>query len=263
MSFGATSRSTGCSTTRSIGGSSTTSAGKQISNGVSFVPSGNPRQRFDEDKLRILRAIRFGARLGYTIEEETWKAVVAMVSEIHRVSAERIREELVRILTEGQAARGVRMLEQSGLLAAILPEVEWTGYLEKCLERIEADAPPDFAAGVLLHRSGIEGAGAVTTRLRFSNAATTHVVSLIREQDRFAGIRNMARASLKRFLRQDRFEDHLKLTEITALASDAGLEGLRICPGETQRVVHRRPAARTVDLRRGFDYPGSGARPFI
>ena len=185
---------------------------------------GDPHERFDEDKLRILRAIRFGARLGYTIEEETWKAVVAMASEIHQVSAERIREELVRILTEGQAARGVRMLEQSGLLAAILPEVEWTGYLEKCLERIETDAPPDFAAGVLLHRSGIEGAGAVTTRLRFSNAQTTHVVSLVREQVRFAGIRRMARASLKRFLRQDRFEEHLKLNEIVALASDAGLE---------------------------------------
>ncbi len=185
---------------------------------------GDPHERFDEDKLRILRAIRFGARLGYTIEEETWKAVVAMASEIHQVSAERIREELVRVLTEGQAARGVRMLEQSGLLGAILPEVEWSGYLERCLERIEAGAPVDFAAGVLLHHSGVEGGEAVTTRLRFSKAETTHILSLIREQDRFTGIRDMARAVLKRFLRRHRFEDHLRLNEITAQASEASLE---------------------------------------
>src|SRR5262245_28242823 len=67
---------------------------------------GDPRKRFEEDKLRILRAVRFGTRLGYTIEPQTWAAVCEMAPLIHQVSSERIREELVRILTEGQAERG-------------------------------------------------------------------------------------------------------------------------------------------------------------
>src|SRR5262245_32842115 len=76
---------------------------------------GDAHARFEEDKLRILRAIRFGARLGYTIETATWQAACAMAPKIHQVSFERIREELTRILTDGQAARGFRMLEESGL----------------------------------------------------------------------------------------------------------------------------------------------------
>src|SRR5262245_795849 len=83
---------------------------------------GDPHARFEEDKLRILRAIRFGARLGYTIEPATWNAVRAMASKIHQVSSERIRDELTRVLTEGQAARGMRMVHESGLRAEIVPE---------------------------------------------------------------------------------------------------------------------------------------------
>lgn len=185
---------------------------------------GDPRERFDEDKLRMLRAIRFSARLDFAIEEETWETVVAMASGIHQISPERTREELARILCEGQAARGFHMLEQSGLLGVILPELEWTGYLQRCLERIGPAAHPDFAVGVLLHCIGIKAAEAVTNRLRFSNAEIAHIISLIREKDRFSKIRQMTRVSLKRFLRQNRFENHLKLNEITALAADAGLE---------------------------------------
>src|SRR4029079_15298223 len=69
---------------------------------------GDPRSRFEEDKLRILRAVRFGARFGYAIEAATWAAVGEMAPLIHQVSKERIREEIVRILTEGDAARGIR-----------------------------------------------------------------------------------------------------------------------------------------------------------
>ena len=99
---------------------------------------GDPFARFQEDKLRILRAVRFGARLGYSIEPATWDAVVQMAPSIHQVSSERIREELVRILTEGQAAVGVRMLEQSGLRREILAEVEWNSHLERSLEMLQS-----------------------------------------------------------------------------------------------------------------------------
>src|SRR5215475_5641352 len=114
---------------------------------------GDPHARFEEDKLRILRAIRFGARLGYTIEKETWNAVRAMAPKIHQVSSERIRDELTRILTEGQAARGIRMLEESGLRNQILPEVQWTNHIDKSLQFVARGTPPDFAMGVLLHHT--------------------------------------------------------------------------------------------------------------
>src|SRR3989454_3184882 len=94
---------------------------------------GDPFARFQEDKLRILRAVRFGARLGYRIEPRTWESVRAMAPKIHQVSSERIREELTRILTEGQAARGFRLLDESGLRKEILPELEWTAHIERSL----------------------------------------------------------------------------------------------------------------------------------
>ena len=94
---------------------------------------GDPHARFEEDKLRILRAIRFGARLGYTIESSTWEAVCAMSPKIHQVSSERIREELTRILTEGQAAHGMRMLDDSGLRAQVLPRTRVDGSSRKIL----------------------------------------------------------------------------------------------------------------------------------
>src|SRR5712691_28682 len=99
---------------------------------------GDPHARFEEDKLRILRAVRFGARLGYTIEPATWDAVREMAPRIHQVSSERIRQELVRILTEGQAAHGIRMLHESGLRVEILPELVWTDHIEACLKLVDA-----------------------------------------------------------------------------------------------------------------------------
>src|SRR5208282_1581208 len=83
---------------------------------------GNPSARFREDKLRMLRAVRFAARFGYRIEEGTYAALYAQAGEIGAVSAERIRDELTRILTEGGAGRGFALLEATGLLAHVLPE---------------------------------------------------------------------------------------------------------------------------------------------
>jgi len=104
---------------------------------------GDPAKRFEEDKLRILRAIRFGARLGYAIEPETWKAVCAMAPQVHQVSVERIQGELVRILTEGQAGHGFQLLQDSGLLQEVLPEVPWSTHLAKCLELLERERECD------------------------------------------------------------------------------------------------------------------------
>src|SRR5213594_1341151 len=129
---------------------------------------GDPHARFEEDKLRILRAVRFGARLGYEIEDETWKAVCAMAPKIHQVSSERVRDELSRILTEGQAARGFRLLDASGLREEILPELEWTGHIERSLELLERGVEPDFAMGVLLHETPVQSVESIVQRLKFS-----------------------------------------------------------------------------------------------
>lgn len=188
---------------------------------------GDPRHRFEEDKLRVMRAIRFGARLGYTIEPDTWAAVCEMAPKIHQVSCERIREELVRILTEGQAARGVRMLEESGLLKQILPEVAWTPHLENCLDKVARGAPADFATAVLLHENTVQDAAGIVERLKFSRAEMHHVSALVESLPRFAGVREMPISQLKRFFRLARFEDHLELARIHTEAAGGNLAAYR------------------------------------
>ena len=180
---------------------------------------GDPHARFEEDKLRILRAIRFGARLGYTIEPGTWDAVCAMSAKIHQVSSERIREELTRVLTEGQAAPGMRMLHESGLRAEILPELEWTDHIEKSLGFLVAGSAADFAMGVLLHHTAVASVQGIVERLKFSRAEMHHIEALVENLPRFSEVRKMSVSSLKRFFRTERFEDHLELARIQALAS--------------------------------------------
>jgi poly(A) polymerase len=85
---------------------------------------GDPRQRFVEDKLRMLRAVRFAARFEYTIESDTFTAIQKLGPEIHRVSRERVRDELTKMLVEGQARRAFLLLDQTGLLHEVLPELE-------------------------------------------------------------------------------------------------------------------------------------------
>jgi poly(A) polymerase len=175
---------------------------------------GDPHARFEEDKLRVLRAVRFGARLGYTIESGTWDAVRAMAPKIHQVSRERIREEITRILTEGQAARGFRMLEESGLRAQVLPEVKWTEHIEKSLGMLQAKSEEDFAMAVLLHETTVPDVEQIVERLRFSRAEMHHVIALVENLPRFSQIRQMPVSTLKRFFRLDRFHDHLELERI-------------------------------------------------
>ena len=84
---------------------------------------GDPVQRFAEDKLRMLRAVRFAARFGFAIENRTFEAIHTLAGEVDQVSQERVRDELTRMLTEGAARRAFELLESAGLLSQILPEV--------------------------------------------------------------------------------------------------------------------------------------------
>ena len=131
---------------------------------------GDPVRRFTEDKLRMLRAVRFAARLGFAIEPETMRAMRQLAPEVTVVSAERVRDELTKILTEGAAARGFALLDETGLLPVLLPEVErmkgceqppayhpegdvWVHTL-MLLEHLPAGATATLGWGMLLHDVG-------------------------------------------------------------------------------------------------------------
>ncbi len=185
---------------------------------------GDPVRRFDEDKLRILRAIRFGARLGYTIEPETWKAVCAMSPQIHQVSIERIQGEIVRILTEGQAGTGARMLHDSGLLREVLPEVRWNNHLEQSLGMLGREVESDLAMAVLLHEVPVADVEGIMERMKFSRLEINQTLCLVSRIPQFQTVCEMSIAALKKFFRLPRFEDHLELERICKTTSNADLK---------------------------------------
>jgi tRNA nucleotidyltransferase/poly(A) polymerase len=215
---------------------------------------GDPETRFGEDHLRMLRAVRFAARLGFEIEPATFAAIERLRTKIHLISAERIRDELARILTEGGARRGFELLDRSGLLAEILPEVAamkgvqqppefhpegdvWTHTL-MMLEGLRSPTLT-LALGVLLHDAGkpptfriadrirfdehaevgAAMAERILTRLRFSNQEIHQVMTLVARHLRFKDVPNMRESTLKRFLRMERFEEHLELHRLDCVMS--------------------------------------------
>jgi tRNA nucleotidyltransferase/poly(A) polymerase len=220
---------------------------------------GNPEQRFEEDHLRMLRAVRFAARFGFEIEPATWDAIHKLHAQILRVSPERIRDELVRILTEGGARRGFELLDQTGLLSDILPEVAamkgvaqppefhpegdvWTHTLIM-LEGLQSPSPA-LALGVLLHDVGKAGtfrladrirfdghvelgeriAREILNRLRFSNAEIDQAIALIANHMRFSHVHQMRESTLKRMLRLPAFEEHLELHRLDCSSSHGHLD---------------------------------------
>jgi len=225
---------------------------------------GDPSRRFAEDKLRMLRAVRFAARFGYTIEPATFAAIRTHASEINIVSAERIREELTKLLTEGAARRGFELLDELGLLSQLLPEIAamkgvpqppqfhpegdvWVHTL-LMLEGLPAGASPTLAWGVLLHdigkpptfRSssetgdrirfdghvdvGIRMADDLCRRLRFSNDDTDQIKALVANHMKFKDVAEMRQSTLKRFVRLPRFEEHLELHRLDCQSSHGKLD---------------------------------------
>jgi poly(A) polymerase len=223
---------------------------------------GDPAKRFQEDKLRMLRAVRFAARFGYQIVPETKAAMQRLASEIAQVSQERVRDELTKMLTEGQARRAFELLDESRLLAEVLPEVSrykgveqppqfhpegdvWTHTL-MMLEGLPAGASPTLAWGVLLHDVGkpptfrrapdrirfdnhadvgAKMAEAIGRRLRMSNDDIEQIVSIVAQHMKFPELPKMRESTLKRFLRQPRIEEHLEMHRLDCLGShrDLGL----------------------------------------
>jgi poly(A) polymerase len=223
---------------------------------------GSPAERFAEDKLRLLRGVRFAATLDFTIETETWTAIRAGAPAIRDVSAERLRDELVRIFTSPRRVRGFDLLDASGLMAVILPEMV---PLKGC------EQPPDFhpEGDVFVHTrlmlsllpetvsiplvfaalfhdlgkpptmqrdengrirfNGHESVGAEMTerimrRLRFSNEEIEATVAMVQNHMVFKDVQNMRVARLKRFMARPTFDDELELHRVDCLASHGLLD---------------------------------------
>ncbi len=217
---------------------------------------GDPGRRFAEDKLRMLRAVRFAARFGFAIEPDTEAAIRAQAPAIHQVSPERTRDELTRMLTEGRAKQAFELLDRTGLLRELLPEIDRMHGVEQppdwhpegdvwvhtllLLEKLEAGCPPTLAWAALLHDVGkppcyvLDGdrirfnghaevgtrmAEALCARLRFSNEDTAQIASLVANHMRFGDVQKMKQSTLKRFFRLPRFPEHLALHRLDCLSS--------------------------------------------
>jgi len=232
---------------------------------------GDPERRFREDHLRLLRAVRFAARLGFEIEPETFAAIEHLAPLIRNVSAERVRDEIARILTEGGARRGFELLDSTGLLREVLPEVAalkgvaqppefhpegdvWTHTLIM-LDGLRSPSVT-LALGVLLHdvgkpatfriaerirfdghvEKGIEIAHSLLTRLRFPNQVIEGVEALIANHMKFMEVPKMRESTLKRFMRQPDFDGHMELHRLDCLSSHGGLENYEFVRRKQQEV---------------------------
>jgi tRNA nucleotidyltransferase/poly(A) polymerase len=224
---------------------------------------GDPAERFAEDHLRLLRAVRFAAQLGFSIEAGTFSALKAKAAKIKSISAERVREELVKLFRPPHAPRGLDLLRQSGLLEHILPEIAATtmceqspdfhpegtvfNHLRLMLEHLPPDADPSLPWAVLLHdvakpvtastdpktgsrhfygheKIGAEMAEAILGRLRFPGKQTEEIVKAVRYHMQFSDAMEMRKSTLRRLLMRPTFPLELELHRLDCLGSHGRLD---------------------------------------
>jgi len=222
---------------------------------------GRPEERFAEDRLRMLRGVRFAARFGFEIEAGTAAAIRRLAATTKTVSRERVRDELTKMLTEGRARRAFELMDQTGLLAEALPEIARMKGVEQplqfhpegdvwvhtlgLLDQLEAGCPLTLAWGALLHdvgkpptfrqapdrirfdghvEVGVAMGAEICRRFRFSNEETRRILSLIENHMRFADAARMKASTLKRFFRLEGFDEHLALHRMDCLAGSGNLE---------------------------------------
>ena len=259
---------------------------------------GDPKQRFAEDHLRMLRAVRFAAYLDYQIDLDTLAAIKVKAGMIRRISAERIREELTKIITRSGARRGLELLAETGLLAEIIPEVAVLNGVEqpalfhpegdvwehtlKMFDLLPAESEADLrlAWGVILHdvgkavtrtvdergshfyghvQRGVEIARQIMDRLRFSNEDLETVLALIRCHMLFMSVREMRPSRLKRFLRMPDFLLHLELHRLDCLGSHGMLDNYEFC--QTKLIEIPAEELRPQRLITGRDLIEMGFKP--
>jgi poly(A) polymerase len=222
---------------------------------------GRPERRFEEDQLRLLRAVRFAARFRFEIEPATMAAMRRLAAKVQGVSRERVRDELTRMLTEGKARGAFELLDETDLLVQVLPEISrmkgvaqpkqfhpegdvWI-HTRMLLEQLEPGCALTLAWGALLHDVGkpstfreapdrirfdghVEVGAAIAAeicrRFRFSNEETRQILALIENHMRFADAQRMKASTLKRFFRLENFEQHLALHRMDCMAASGNLD---------------------------------------
>lgn len=222
---------------------------------------GRPELRFEEDHLRILRGVRFAARFGFDLEPRTSAAMRRLSPKTAAVSRERVRDELTKMLTEGHARRAFELLDETALLAEVLPEIArmkgvaqppqyhpegdvWAHTL-LLLAQLEPGCPLTLAWGALLHdvgkpptfrrapdrirfdghvEVGVAIGAEICRRFRFSNDETRQILALIQNHMRFADAQRMKASTLKRFFRLESFDRHLALHRMDCLAGGGNLD---------------------------------------
>jgi poly(A) polymerase len=249
---------------------------------------GSPRARFEEDRLRMLRAVRFAASLGFAVESETFRAICDLAPRIGQISWERIGDEITRILTEGGAKAGFELLDQTGLLKILLPEIdalkgvdqspdyhpEGDVFTHTLLTLGHLDSPSDtLAYGCLFHdvgkplcirregerltfyghtEKGAEMAEQALKRLKRSRTTWGRVSYLVRNHLRHTQAPKMRLSTLKRFLGEEGIEELLELTRIDALSANGDLQYYRFCQEKLaelkQEEIHPEPLLRGRDL---------------
>jgi len=225
---------------------------------------GNPMERFDEDKLRLMRAVRFATRFEFQIEENTLTAIKELAPDIVEVSQERIRMELTKIITGKNPGTGLQLLHDTGLLEHILPEVSamvnvWQPveyhpegdvftHTKLALDSLEEPSPV-LAFATLLHdvgkprtftvtdrirfnqhaKVGTEIADEICTRLRFSNDERKQIIACVQHHMQFMDAHRMKKSTLKRMFQRETFLDELELHRADCLSSHADLKNWEFC----------------------------------
>lgn len=223
---------------------------------------GNPRERFNEDYLRMLRAVRFAAELNFNIESETFKAIQENAEKISQISNERIREELLKLFLPPHAARGLELLRESGLLKVILPEIyemigceqspvfhpEGDVYIHtlRMLENLPPDANYILVWSVLLHdvgkprvaaimpddakhfyqheKVGAEMAKEILSRLRFTSKEIEDISTCVHFHMQLKDAAKMKKSTLRRIFSRETFDVELELHRLDCIASQRKLD---------------------------------------
>jgi putative nucleotidyltransferase with HDIG domain len=257
---------------------------------------GDPGDRFAEDKLRMLRAVRFAARFTFDLEPSTATAIRELAPAVNQVSRERVRDELTRMLTEGRARNSFEMLDATGLLVQVLPELAkmkgvaqppqyhpegdvWV-HTMLLLAGLPAGCPPALAWAALLHdvgkpatfrvapdrirfdghvETGVRIAEEICRRLRFPNHETEQILLLIANHMRFADAPRMKESTLKRFFRLPHFDQHLALHRLDCLASHGSLELYDFARGRFENLPEEQ--VRPPLLLTGKDLIAAGYHP--
>ncbi len=257
---------------------------------------GDAERRFGEDKLRMLRAVRFAARFEYEIEAATLAAIQHRAQEIQVVSRERVRDELTKMLIEGHARRAFLLLDESGLLNEVLPEISAMKGVEQppefhpegdvfahtllLLEHLPYPCPPTLAWGALLHDVGkpatfrvapdrirfdghvdvgVKMAEDICERLRFSKQDMEQVLALVDNHMRFGHVSRMKESTLKKFLRMPKFGEHLALHRADSLASHSNLSTYEFLRNKLTEIPPEN--IRPIALVTGDDLIEAGYRP--